>query len=226
MDRILDAALTGAPLQVHLCNAFTLSLVRTDKRLRACLGRDDALNLPDGRWVARLFGGSTARAVRGPDVFRTVLERGSHLQIRHYLYGGSPDAIAGLERNIRKQFPQVHIVGAVSPPYGSVDGLALDQVVQDVIAAQTQILWVGLGTPKQDYLVPILAEGAGVVVVPVGAAFDFLAGTQPEAPSWLRDSGFEWVHRLFKEPKRLSRRYLVNAPGFVLDAIIEQRIRR
>lgn len=215
-------------LDVHLCNAYTLALADRDPQLRRLLGAA-ALNFPDGKsvvWANRLLHRDAAvstERVYGPDLFGDVVElgRGSHL--RHYLLGSTPDVLSRLRARLLERYPGAVIVGAESPPFRAPTAEEQRQQAARVAAARTDVVWVGLGTPKQDVTVARLAAQVPAVCVAVGAAFDFLAGTKRQAPRWMRDNGLEWVHRLACEPGRLWRRYLFGNARFVAAAVRHRR---
>lgn len=212
-QRITEAASCRASLEVHLCNAYTLSTAHKDLRLRAALERAH-LNLPDGTPVARLSGLGAA-PVRGPELIRAVMMATAHREVAHYLYGGGDGVAKEAARKIEAASPGTAIAGFETPPFAAVDVLDLTAVAARATAAGASILWVGLGTPKQDYAVPVLAAHFAGPVVPVGAAFDFLAGSVRESPAWLHGSGLEWAHRLAQEPRRLWRRYTLDSLNFI-----------
>jgi len=216
---IIDAAVRRVSLQVHLCNAYTLSLVDQDDELRRALEVSD-LNLPDGTPVAWLLRRAGAEGpVRGPDLVPTVVERGIAKGVRHYFWGGAPEVAARAAARLQESVPGALIAGCESPPFRDLTDHELSALAERLRACGADVLWVGLGTPRQDYVVPHLSERFDGPVVPVGAAFDFLAGTVPEAPRFLRGTGLEWTYRLASEPKRLWRRYLVGNPRFVATVL-------
>ena len=215
--QIVESAVAGESLQVHLCNAYTLSLVDRDARMRAALHAGD-LNLADGApgaWLGRANG--AAGPVRGAVLVGEVWRQGG-AQLRHYLYGGK-DGVAGeMADALRAISPDAVVAGTETPPFRMLTDADLDALVERVRASGANILWIGLGTPRQDYLVHRLSESLSMPIVPVGAAFDFWSGAVKEAPKLLHGSGFEWMHRLAIEPRRLWRRYLLGNPRFVLTA--------
>jgi N-acetylglucosaminyldiphosphoundecaprenol N-acetyl-beta-D-mannosaminyltransferase len=215
--RVVEAASDARSLQVHLCNAFTLSLVDSDSRLRTSLGAGD-LNLADGApvaWLGRRHG--VTGPVRGAALVGEVVRLGDP-GLRHYLYGGKEGVAelmaAGLERSV----PGVSVVGTECPPFRQLTDTDVAGLAERVRASGANVLWIGLGTPRQDYLVHELAPLLPMPVIPVGAAFDFWSGAVKEAPKVLQGSGFEWVFRLASEPRRLWRRYLIGNPRFVWSA--------
>lgn len=215
--RIVTAAAHKESLQVHLCNAYTLSLVDRDQSMREAL-LDSDLNLADGApvaWLGRTYG--MTGPVRGAHLVGEVTRRGSGV-VHHYLYGGKEGVAELMAKKLRDSVPGASIVGAECPPFGALTDHDVDALAARVRASGANLLWIGLGTPRQDYLVHRLAPQLSMPVVPIGAAFDFWSGAIREAPEALHGSGFEWLHRLASEPRRLWRRYLLGNPRFLLAA--------
>jgi N-acetylglucosaminyldiphosphoundecaprenol N-acetyl-beta-D-mannosaminyltransferase len=205
---------------VHLCNAYTLALADRDPELHGVLCRS-ALNLPDGQpvvWANQLLYRMTqlpnARTC-GPDLMLDVFTLGQDIGIRHYLLGSTPQVLDSLQRELHRRFPQALVVGACSPPFRPLSVRELHDQERDMLASGADIVWVGLGTPKQDVHAAALASGLPVVCAAVGAAFDFVAGHKRRAPHWMRSSGLEWIFRLICEPRRLWRRYLFGNARFL-----------
>jgi N-acetylglucosaminyldiphosphoundecaprenol N-acetyl-beta-D-mannosaminyltransferase len=224
-ELVVELALTtDRGLDVHLCNAYTLALADADDSYRAMLGRA-SVNFPDGTpvvWANRLLHRDVevpADRVRGPGLFLDVFERGSARGLKHYLLGGAPDVLEALERNLREQYPDALIVGAESPPFRPLTEAERDEQAERIAASGAHVVWVGLGTPKQDWECARLRDRLPLVFVAIGAAFDFAAGTKSSAPLWMQDHGLEWVHRLASEPGRLWKRYLFGNTRFVVAAV-------
>jgi N-acetylglucosaminyldiphosphoundecaprenol N-acetyl-beta-D-mannosaminyltransferase len=216
-SRIVESAVAGESLQVHLCNAYTLSLVDLDARMRAALDAAD-LNLADGAPVAWLGRGTgLAGPVRGAELVGEVWRTGGSL-LRHFLYGGKEGVADEMAAALRSDVPDAIVAGTETPPFRPLADEDVAGLAERVRASGANVLWIGLGTPRQDYLVHELAASLSMPIVPVGAAFDFWSGAVREAPRVLHGSGFEWVHRLGSEPRRLWRRYLVGNPRFLLSA--------
>lgn len=227
LAREVDPAAEGAGRDVHLCNAYTLALADSDDAYRAMLGRA-SLNFPDGTpvvWANRLMHRTepvAAQRVRGPQLFLDVFDRGQAHGVRHYLLGSTPQVLDRLQENLRARFPDARIVGVESPPFRALTQDEQDEQARRIRDSGAQVVWVGLGTPKQDWECARLRERLPAVFVAVGAAFDFAAGTTPEAPAWMRENGLEWIHRLASEPRRLWRRYLFGNSRF-LFAVVRRR---
>jgi N-acetylglucosaminyldiphosphoundecaprenol N-acetyl-beta-D-mannosaminyltransferase len=218
-DEITQRAKNNVVTEVHLCNAFTLSLVDGDARLRHALGTAH-LNFPDGApvaWMGRRHG--VVGPVRGPQLVRDVARLSAPHGIAHYFFGGAPGIAQQLADVLIHDYPGICVVGVESPPFGDQSVNELRAAGLRMADAGAAIVWVGLGTPRQDYVVPHLAQHSRAVVVPVGAAFDFLTSRVAEAPAFLHGTGLEWIHRLSHEPRRLWRRYLLGNPRFLRSAI-------
>jgi N-acetylglucosaminyldiphosphoundecaprenol N-acetyl-beta-D-mannosaminyltransferase len=217
---------TSAAQAVRLANAWCVALADTDDSYRSVLC-GPGLNLPDGTpvsWVLRWRTRHTdhrAEQVRGPSLFTSVLER-SDPSTRHFFLGSTPQTLGLLLDAVARRYPTVDVAGALAPPFGSLTGEVVDEWADAIAASGATLVWVGLGTPKQDFASVQLAERLGVHCVGVGAAFDFLAGTQPEAPRWVRRLALEWLFRLACEPRRLWRRYVFGNVRF-LAAVVRDR---
>jgi N-acetylglucosaminyldiphosphoundecaprenol N-acetyl-beta-D-mannosaminyltransferase len=220
-----DEALgTGVGAAIHLCNAYTLALADRDARLKNTLNTA-RFNFPDGWPVARLtrqrtrLSGANSQKISGPDLFQEVLSAGRDHGVKHYFLGSTPEVLEALERSVRKAYPGVQIAGVESPPFRELTSEERAEQRLRIIASGADLVWVGLGTPKQDWEVERLAAEIPAVFLAVGAAFDFLAGLKPRAPRWMGDYGVEWIFRLVSEPKRLWKRYLVGNPQFILSVL-------
>lgn len=213
----------GPGCAIHFCNAYNVALARSDPAYRDILRAGDFV-FSDGvpiTWVGRRSYASLAARwdrVYGPDVMTGVLQRSTDRGPRHYLLGGSVETLDALQRHIRETYPGALVVGAESPPFrpATDDELAdRDARIRD---SGADLVWVGLGTPRQDVEVRRLASSLPVTALAVGAAFDFLAGTKPQAPEWMQRNGLEWAFRLGSEPRRLGRRYVWGNSVFALEA--------
>lgn len=213
-----------APLQrgvaVHFANAYNVALAADDADYATLLAQGD-LVMSDGVpivWAGRRLHGLDAQAwtrVYGPDVMEGVLAAGAGP--RHYLLGGSVDTLRALEDAIAARWPEAAVVGSESPAFRPATRDELAARDARIAASGATLVWVGLGTPKQDVEVRRIADALPVTALAVGAAFDFIAGTVPQAPPWMQRSGLEWAYRLGREPRRLAKRYLWGNPRFVVS---------
>ncbi len=215
---------------VHLCNAYTCSLALRDPAYREMLNRGD-LNFADGFPVAlvgrRLGHAAMASPVPGRELLLQTMREGLPVGLRHYLYGSTPEVVLALADRLRQRFPGLLLVGVESPPFRDLDPEEEKGLVDRVRASGATVVWVGLGTPRQDWFVDRLRDRLDVTLVAAGAAFDFLAGAKPTAPAWMQRAGLEWAFRLGTEPRRLWRRYLLGNTLFLYgvgrDAVNRRR---
>jgi len=173
-------------------------------------------------WMQRLKGHKNAERCCGPDVMSEVLRLSAAKGQKHYFYGSTPDVLRRIIGNFEVAYPGIKIVGNYSPPFRALSAAEETMIVDMINQSGADFLWVGLGCPKQQLW---MHEHKSRITVPVmlgvGAAFDFFAGTKARAPVWMRTCGLEWLHRLCSEPKRLWKRYTVYNALFVWYAIGE-----
>ena len=177
------------------------------------------LVVPDGMplvWLGRRAGYHLPRRVYGPDLMHAFCEQTDGRGYRHFFYGGEPGVPELLAESLKRRFPAMEVCGSFSPPFRSLNEEEDQEIVNMISRAAPDVLWVGLGTPKQERWMHEHRNKLNVpVLVSVGAAFDFLSGRRKQAPSWLREHGLEWLFRLMQEPRRLWRRYLVDGLRFI-----------
>jgi N-acetylglucosaminyldiphosphoundecaprenol N-acetyl-beta-D-mannosaminyltransferase len=177
------------------------------------------LTAPDGMplvWAGWAAGARHMDRVYGPDLMLAACERAAARGYSSFFYGGRPGVAERLAARLVGAFPGLKIAGTYAPPFRELSAQEDENVVQLISAAQPDLVWVGLGTPKQELWMAAHAHriDAGVLIG-VGAAFDIHAGLTRQAPHWMQRSGLEWAFRLAQEPRRLSRRYLYNNPRFL-----------
>lgn len=205
---------------VHLCNAWTLAYGLKDPAHADRVDSGD-LNLPDGMplvWLGKRFGLPINNRVYGPDLMSQTLDQGRINGLRHYLYGTTEETLSQLQERLETRFPGAQIVGSEAPPFRPSTRIEEQSLADRIRDSQADVVWIGLGTPQQDELVHRLRPEVPAVLIPVGAAFDFLAGNKSQAPMWMQQRGLEWLFRLCSEPKRLWRRYLIGNLMFVRGA--------
>jgi N-acetylglucosaminyldiphosphoundecaprenol N-acetyl-beta-D-mannosaminyltransferase len=194
---------------------------RRDPEFRRILNRS-GLTTPDGMaivWLLRLMGHRQVRRVYGPDLMLAVCEAGVGKGWRHFLYGGGPGIADDLAAHLCARFPGLQIAGTFTPPFGPPTPEEDTHAIAAIGASPADIVWVGLSTPKQErWMAAHVGRVQAPVLIGVGAAFDFLSGRKPQAPSWMQRSGLEWLFRLGTEPRRLWPRYR-EYPLFALLAI-------
>jgi len=227
IKRFEDMIASGRSHYVVFCTASTLVTAGDDDELRTALGEADLVT-PDGMplvWLGRRRGLSTQR-VYGPDFMLDFLAR-TGARYRHFFYGGGPGVADRLVARLTERFPELRVAGAATPPFGAEIQEAGAWDLETIAAASPDVVWVGLGHPKQEKWMRLHHERIGApVLAGVGAAFDFLSGEKKEAPAWMKRVGLQWVHRLFSEPRRLWRRYLIGNSVFVARLVKEHRSRK
>ncbi|MDF3284674.1 WecB/TagA/CpsF family glycosyltransferase [Gordonia sp. N1V] len=205
---------------VRLSNAYCVALADTRSDYSAVLN-GPGLTYADGAPVALLLrvlapDHSGGGRVRGPSLFCNVLSEGRAHGLKHFLLGTTDETLGLLQDALYTRFPGLEIVGAYAPPFGALDS---DDAIEDmrvrISATDADIIWVSLGTPKQDFVAKEVSQRTLTLSVGIGAAFDFAAGVVTEAPKWVQASGFEWLFRLCQDPSRLWRRYLFGNVQFI-----------
>lgn len=196
-----------------------IAAARRDPDFRAVLGSLDLI-LPDGMpliWVMnRRLPHPLMDRVYGPTFMLRLLGATVGESWSHYFIGGTEEMLAALSQRLRERFPALRIAGTYSPPFGPW-GQAEDEHMLDLIRSSgANIVWIGLGSPKQErWLARLKAKLPPAVYVAVGAAFAFHAGLLSQAPAWMQKRGLEWLYRLLSEPRRLWKRYLVSNSLFL-----------
>lgn len=184
---------------------------------------ESGLTTPDGMpmvWAGRWAGAAISR-VYGPDLMELVFARAVERGWRNYFLGGTPDAMAALLDTLALQYPDLEVAGSESPPFRDLSEAETDAQIARINESGADIVWVCLGTPKQErWMAANRSALKAPVLVGVGAALDLVAGTLRQAPRWMQRSGLEWLFRLMVEPRRLWRRYLLNIPRFVMKLAV------
>jgi N-acetylglucosaminyldiphosphoundecaprenol N-acetyl-beta-D-mannosaminyltransferase len=199
---------------VCLCTVNGVAEARRDPEFRRIFN-ESWLTTPDGMPIVWM-GPPTVERVYGPDLMLAVCDAGRSKGLRHYFYGGKPGVAEELASRLSSRFPGLQVAGTFCPPFRDLTNEELVRLRAEVAAAGPDIIWVGLGTPKQERFMagPGSTLGAALLIG-VGAAFDFHSGRVRQAPRWIRQIGLEWLFRLCAEPRRLARRYLTTNPLFI-----------
>lgn len=217
---------TGEGGYVCFSNVHTVVTARRDHRLRE-ITNASFLSLPDGKplsVVGRLLGVREVGHVAGPDFMPYFLQ--TAMETRHFFYGSSEETLQKLEKNLASRFPGARIVGTYSPPFRNLSADEENEIVSIVNRARPDVIWVGLGAPKQEYwMAEHWRRFKPALLMGVGAAFDFHAGQIARAPEWMKGLSLEWLFRLKQEPRRLWKRYLVTNSLF-LFYLLSDRVRR
>lgn len=231
-DEVADAidAAVAADERIYVCCAPASSLVfaRDDSRLAAAFD-DAAVITPDGMGVvlaARLLGEKIRGRVYGPDLMQQQLGRAAQTGTSVFLYGGhDQQTLDNLVAALSTQHPDLRIAGSWLPPHRELTDAEKAEVADRINLSGAQIVWVGIGSPKQElWMHELRPRLTAPVLVGVGAAFDFFSGRVSQAPRWMRRAGLEWVHRIFRDPGRMIVRYLVTLPRFAA-LVLAQAVR-
>lgn len=195
-----------------------------DPTYRAVVNRAGMVT-PDGMplvFLSRRLGQHAVERVYGPDVMLAFSELSAARGYKHFYYGGAEGLPEKLANTLKQRFPGLNIVGTYSPPFRPLTPNE-DQAVVDMInAANPDVVWVGLGCPKQDFWMAQHRERLHApILIGVGAAFDFLSGQKQQAPRWMQQHGLEWLYRLVHEPRRLWRRYVIYNPLFIFLVLLQ-----
>jgi N-acetylglucosaminyldiphosphoundecaprenol N-acetyl-beta-D-mannosaminyltransferase len=216
---VIDRWITGG-FREYVCITGVHGVMesRRDESLRD-IHNAAGLVTPDGMplvWLTKWRGFRNTTRVYGPDLMLAVCNRSLATGYRHFFYGGLEGVPERLAQKLEKRFPGIVVAGVYSPPFKPMSEEEDEEVVRRINDTKPDIVWVGLGTPKQEYwMAQHVNRLTSSVLIGVGAAFDFHAGLKRQAPRWMQRNGLEWLFRLGSEPRRLWRRYLVNNPMFV-----------
>lgn len=227
------AALSRRPVSFHFANAYCVASAVKDRSYFEVLSSGGA-TFPDGTpvvWFMRVLDGTinSAARVRGPSAFSMMLSGADGRDIRHFFLGASDETLMRLTERVARTSPATIVAGTYAPPYGPLDEAFFHESANRIDHAHADLVWIALGSPKQDFAASKLAALTQTPCAAVGAAFDFYAGSTREAPLWMQSKGLEWIFRLATEPRRLWRRYLIGNWIFLYEATryaIARRIQR
>jgi N-acetylglucosaminyldiphosphoundecaprenol N-acetyl-beta-D-mannosaminyltransferase len=182
-----------------------------DSRVLAAFHKAN-LVVPDGMplvWLGRRMGHPETQRIYGPDLMAAICRLAARRQWKIFLFGTTKSTLRLLQKNLREMYPHIHIAGFYAPSQYPFTHKEQRAIVSAINRSGAAIVFVGLGTPKQELWMAEVSQNLSAnVLIGVGAAFDFIAGTKQQAPSWMRYSGLEWWYRLYQEPGRLWYRYV------------------
>jgi N-acetylglucosaminyldiphosphoundecaprenol N-acetyl-beta-D-mannosaminyltransferase len=213
---------------VSTCTVYTVMTAQDDPAALHALQHADMVTT-DGMplvWLQKRAGYAQAERVYGPDLFLELCARTANQPTKHFFLGGAPGIAEKLIAVLEEKYPGIGIAGHEAPDVRRYP-LEIDSgLVERLNASGADVIWVGLGSPKQDVWMDVYRPALNApLLVGVGAAFDFIAGVKPQAPRWIMRAGLEWLFRLITEPRRLWKRYLVYNTRFIC-AILVNRIRK
>jgi N-acetylglucosaminyldiphosphoundecaprenol N-acetyl-beta-D-mannosaminyltransferase len=216
MDQLIERDLRG-----YVCAApvHALMVAQDDPEMLAAL-RGSTMVVPDGMpvvWAANLLGEHLRDRVYGPELMLRYSAHSAERGHRVWLYGGRDQgSLVQLALSLRRDHPGIQVVGGYSPPFRPLGADEEDSIARQINEARPDVLWVGIGVPKQEKWMARMRDRLDVpVMCGVGAAFDFHAGRVSMAPGWMQERGLEWIYRTLQEPRRLLGRYLSTNPRFV-----------
>lgn len=218
VERIARAARERRPLAASALAVHGVMTGVQDREHRYRLNQFD-LVVPDGqpvRWALNRFhGANLAEQVYGPALTLLVCERAAAEGLPIFLYGSTEQTLEKLQANLRQKFPTLQIAGARPSAFRRLEPSEQGPVARSILDSGAQITLVGLGCPRQEVWAYEFREALSMPILAVGAAFDFHAGTLPQAPPRMQRYGLEWLFRLVQEPTRLWRRYLLLNPMYL-----------
>ncbi|HKU40259.1 MAG TPA: WecB/TagA/CpsF family glycosyltransferase [Polyangiales bacterium] len=221
VDRMHSWIRSGHRDYIVLTGAHGIVEMQADAELRS-INERAGLTTADGMpvvWIGRAHGFRQIEKVSGPDIMNLEFSLSAQRGHKHFFYGGKPGVATKMIRRLTARFPGLEITGHHCPPFRPLTLEEENELVQAINASGADIVWCGLGCPKQEaWMARFRPQLKASVLVGVGAAFDYMAGEKPHAPDWIQRSGFEWAYRTVNEPKRLAARYARVVPSFVYYA--------
>jgi len=203
---------------VCICNVHSVVTTTTDLEFKVAVNNAD-MATPDGApipWALRRLGHHGQQRINGPDLMMKYLAQAERLGQTVFFYGSTDATLAKLRTALAKRFPRLQIGGTYSPPFRALSVEEDDAVVESINRSGANVVFVGLGCPKQEKWMAEHRGRINAVMIGVGAAFDYHAGVIKRAPLWWQNHGLEWLYRLGSEPRRLFMRYAVTNTLFMV----------
>ena len=207
---------------VCICNVHSVITTTQDNAYAKIIDNAD-MATPDGApiaWMMRRMGHIKQSRINGPDLMWKLCQQAEKSNQSVFFYGGTEKTLSLLKKKLEYTFPNLKIAGAISPPFHTLTPEEDAEIVQKINDSGTHILWVSLGCPKQELWMAEHRGRINAVMLGVGAAFDYHAGTLKRAPKWMQNHGLEWSYRLASEPRRLWKRYFVTNTLFIVNIVI------
>ncbi|WP_296509194.1 WecB/TagA/CpsF family glycosyltransferase [Rhodoferax sp.] len=227
-DRVIAWGHARESRYVVLANVHVVVTASRESAFGAVVAAAD-MATPDGApvaWMLGKVGNKPQERVSGPDLTWALLGRCEREALPVYFFGSSRETLSLLAERITATFPNLLVVGFEAPPFRPISEQEANESVERINASGAGLVFVGLGCPKQEHWMLAHRGRVNAVMLGVGAAFDFHAGTVSRAPEWMREHGLEWLHRLASEPRRLWKRYLVTNTLFIAGAARQLLTRR
>ncbi len=224
LARVESALALGEKGYVCVTGVQGVMEAQTDSNLKRIINHS-VLTIPDGRptvWVGWLRGFFKMRQVTGPDMMLRLCALSAEKGYTHFFYGGNAGVAEQLKDSLTQRFPGMKVVGTFTPPFRPLFADEEAELARMVAEHKPDFFWVGLSTPKQEkFMDQYLPKLDAKLMFGVGAAFDIHSGRIKDAPYWMKVTGVQWLHRIYQDPARLWRRYLVNNPKFVYRIALE-----
>ena len=225
LKRIEGFIAQGGPHQIITLNVDFVVIASKDLEFKNIIKAAD-LVVPDGvplLWSAKFLGTPLLERVNGTDLVYACCKLAAQKGYTVYLLGAAPGVGIAAAEKLAAIYPRLKIAGVYSPPYGEFTQIEKEKIVHQIISVQPQILFVAFGNPKQERWIKENMNKINVpVCIGVGASFDFISGKLKRAPRWMQKIGLEWLHRLFQEPRRLWKRYLIGSFIFIQNILREK----
>lgn len=221
VSTISDWAKVNASKYICICNSHSVVTANQDPLFQRVVNEAD-LATPDGApvaWMLRRLGYPSQQRINGPDLMWKYCEYAEKVGQSIFLYGGTPTTLETLKVKLKEAFPGLIIAGDYSPPFRTLTDKEDEEIITMINQSGAGSVWVSLGCPKQEIWMFNHRGKINAVMIGVGAAFDYHAGIIKRAPKWMQLNGLEWMHRLFSEPRRLWKRYLVTNTLFIVAAL-------
>jgi N-acetylglucosaminyldiphosphoundecaprenol N-acetyl-beta-D-mannosaminyltransferase len=224
LERLERAVLDGEKGYVCVTGVQGIMEAQKDSNLKDIINKS-LFTTPDGRptvWVGWLRGWMKMRQVTGPDMMLRLCALSAEKGYTHFFFGGNDGVADQLKDSLTLRFPGLKVVGTYCPPFRPLNETEEAELTRTIAELKPDFFWVGLSTPKQErFMGQYLSKLDTKVMLGVGAAFDIHTGRIKDAPYWMKLTGVQWIHRIYQDPKRLWKRYLVNNPIFVYRITLE-----
>ena len=220
VERVIRLAKSGRGSYVCLASVHMVMEAHDSPEFAARVNAADMV-APDGMplaWMQKMQKAAGPQRLRGNDLTTMMMAAAEKEGLKVGLYGGRQEVIDAIHERLKREHPRLDIALAYSPPFRPLTVEEDEEITASINDSGTQVLFIGLGCPKQENWMAEHKDRVNCVMIGVGAAFDFYAGNVKESPAWLGRLGLEWLYRLTQEPKRLWRRYLILNPRFIWHA--------
>lgn len=222
IQQITTWSSTNESRYICICNVHSVVTAKNEPDLQTAINNAD-MATPDGfpiAWTLRRMGHKNQERINGPDLMWKLCEYSNNQTLNIFLYGSTTKTLDKLKLCLSNRFPKIQIVGSYSPPFRTLTVEEDDEIINLINSSGAQVVFVGLGCPKQELWMAKQRGKINATMIGVGAAFDYHAGTLKRAPIWMRELGVEWLYRLAMEPGRLWKRYLMTNTVFIYETAL------